>query len=92
MTLGPQLSIGLIQGANQVGSPVGPSRSSPTTTAVSRHAVDPPRRHSLVEHPDPKCIPSSSPPRVDQHIEQAGPPERSASSGFNEALSELTKP
>jgi hypothetical protein len=43
MTLGPQLSIGLIQGANQVGSPVvlpGPPRQPPPLVDVQSTLLD----------------------------------------------------
>jgi hypothetical protein len=43
MTLGPQLSIGLIQGANQIGSPVvlpGPSRQIPPLPEVESTLLD----------------------------------------------------
>lgn len=43
MTLGPQLSIGLIQGANQVGSPVvlpGPPRQTPSLPSVQSTLLD----------------------------------------------------
>lgn len=43
MTLGPQLSIGLIQGANQVGSPVvlpGPPRQTPSLPPIQSTIFD----------------------------------------------------
>lgn len=43
MTLGPQLSIGLIQGANQVGSPIvlpGPPRQTPTLPTIQSTIFD----------------------------------------------------
>ena len=43
MTLGPQLSIGLIQGANQVGSPVvlpGPPRQPPPLRSIQSTILD----------------------------------------------------
>ncbi len=43
MTLGPQLSIGLIQGANQVGSPVvlpGPPRQTPPLPSITSTLLD----------------------------------------------------
>ena len=43
MTLGPQLSIGLIQGANQVGSPVvlpGPPRQPPPLPSIQSTILD----------------------------------------------------
>lgn len=43
MTLGPQLSIGLIQGANQVGSPIvlpGPPRQTPPLPAIQSTIFD----------------------------------------------------
>lgn len=43
MTLGPQLSIGLIQGANQVGSPIvlpGPPRQTPPLPAIQSTVFD----------------------------------------------------
>jgi hypothetical protein len=43
MTLGPQLTIGLIQGANQIGSPVvlpGPSRQPPPLPEVESTLLD----------------------------------------------------
>lgn len=43
MTLGPQLSIGLIQGANQVGSPIvlpGPPRQTPPLLPIESTLLD----------------------------------------------------
>jgi len=43
MTLGPQLSIGLIQGANQIGSPVvlpGPPRQTPPLPPIQSTLLD----------------------------------------------------
>jgi hypothetical protein len=43
MTLGPQLSIGLIQGANQIGSPIvlpGPPRSTPPLSSIQSTLLD----------------------------------------------------
>lgn len=43
MTLGPQLSIGLIQGANQIGSPIvlpGPPRQPPPLPSIQSNILD----------------------------------------------------
>ena len=73
MTLGPQLSIGLIPRRQSSGFTHCPSRSSPTTTAVSRRAVDPPRRHSLVRTFRTQTVFRPLPPRGEQAPETQDP-------------------